>query len=467
MALILGMVSASSVRAQRTFGFGSQSCTHAACGDGLVAIPVDAHTHIGPPDGYVPGLPREATFLVNYNGFSSEAISAFNYAVDIWAAVIASSVTIRIDATWEALASGALAQASPTNLQENFPNAPLSDTFYAVALANALAGDDLSEQSDIICSFNSGANWYFGTDGNTPSGSYDFVTAVLHEIAHGLGFIGSAYYTNGFGFIGTANTPYPYDYFTETADSVALLSLPNGSQTLGSALTSNGIYWNGANGVAGLGGSRPRIYAPANYVVGASYSHLNESTYAAGSINSLMTPGLNTAESNHNPGPALLGMFEDIGWGIGSCEMLEVVVGGQGACNSETGAYSQTLVLTFQNPPDTGSIGVNGTEFSLSPSPMTIVLTGLPSDGLPVDLDIFFTTAPECSLFIPDAFTAPTPCNCLTDLSGNGLTEVQDVLLLLADFGCLNSCSGDVTGDGASNVEDVLTMLAAFGEPCP
>ena len=30
-----------------------------------------------------------------------------------------------------------------------------------------------------------------GTDGNTPLGKIDFVTVVLHEIGHGLGFTGS------------------------------------------------------------------------------------------------------------------------------------------------------------------------------------------------------------------------------------------------------------------------------------
>ncbi|HBP45466.1 MAG TPA: fibronectin, partial [Flavobacteriales bacterium] len=131
-----------------------------------------------------------------------------------------------------------------------------------------------------------------GIDGNTPLGTYDFVTAALHELAHGFGFIGSAYYTNGFGFLGTANIPYPYDHFTETQDSVALLDLPNGSQTLGAALTSDHVYWDGANGMEGVGGGRPRLYAPENYQVGSSYSHLNETSYAPGTPNSLMTPGL-------------------------------------------------------------------------------------------------------------------------------------------------------------------------------
>ena len=455
------------MQAQRICGLPSMRCMHEACGQGLEAIPVDANTFIAAPAWYTPDAPRDANIIANYNGFPSDAIIAFNHAVDIWSVLIASDVTIRIDATWEDLGSNALAQAAPTNLQENFDGAPFEDTYYAVALANALGGTDLSEQSDITCSFNSSANWYFGTDGATPSGTYDFVTAALHEIAHGLGFIGSAYYTNGFGFIGTANTPYPYDHFTETADSTTLLDLPNGSQTLGSALTSNAIYWNGSGGMEGVGGGRPRIYAPSLYSVGSSYSHLNESTYPAGTPNSLMTPGLNTAEANHDPGPALLGMFSDMGWNIGGCSITDVAIGEQSLCDPETDSYTQTLVITFQAPPTTGLINVNGSLFSLTPSPKTAVLTGLPSDGLPVDVTVSFTAEDACSFYVPAAFTAPEACYCLTDLSGNGLTEVQDVLLLLADFGCLSECPGDVTGDGATNVEDVLAVLSAFGGSCP
>lgn len=439
---------------------------HRGCDQGLEGIAVDAFTHIPPPAFYSPDAPRDANIIVNYNGFPEEAVAAFNHAVDIWSVLLTSNVTIRIDAAWEDLESGALAQAGPNNLHQNFTNAPFLDTFYPSALANALIDEDLSEQSDIACSFNSSVNWYLGTDGETPMGQYDFVTAALHEIGHGLGFIGSAYFINGFGFIGTANTPYAYDQFTETTDSIALLNLPNGSQTLGSVLTSDAIYWSGVQGMQGVGGSRPRLHAPANYQPGSSYSHLNESTYSAGSPNSLMTPGLNTAESNHNPGPAMLGMFEDMGWIIGGCLITEVTVGEQSVCDDQNDTYSQEVILAYQAPPSTGLISLNGGLYSLTESPKTILLNGLPSNGLSVDLEIFFTAEPDCQVLIPDAFFAPAACYCVTDLNGNGMVEVQDILLLLADFGCTENCAADVTGDGASNVQDVLAVLATFGESC-
>ena len=455
------------VTGQRLCGFDFECSAHAACEQGLVANDEDVFSYTPPPAVFHPNASRESNFIVTYVNFPDEAIIAFDYATDIWATLLNSEITIRIDASWGGLPSGTLAQAGPNTVHANFQGAPFSDTNYASALANALLEDDLSDQSDISCAFNSEANWYFGTDGQTPAGNYDLVTAVLHELSHGLGFIGSAFYASGIGFIGINGTPYAYDQFTETVDSIALLDLPNGSFTLGNALTSNQIYWNGVVGGEGVGGGRPRIHAPVNYQSGSSYSHLNESTYAAGSPNALMTPALNASESNHNPGPAVLGIFEDIGWVISGCQFLELIVGEQSACYESTGTFAQSIALTYQGQPQTGVINVNGSLYSLTASPNTINLTGLVTDGQPVDIEAYFTADPACNASFEDAFIAPSTCACLTDLSGNGVTEIQDLLILLADFGCITACNGDVTNDGASNVEDILALLSAFGIICP
>lgn len=59
------------------------------------------------------------------------------------------------------------------------------------------------------------------------------------------------------------------------------------------------------------------------------------------------------------------------------------------------------------------------------------------------------------------------PVGCAEDLNGNGMVEVSDVLILLADFGCEAECSvADINGDGMVSVADVLLLLAAFGEEC-
>ncbi len=53
----------------------------------------------------------------------------------------------------------------------------------------------------------------------------------------------------------------------------------------------------------------------ASFQIGSSYVHLDENTYPAGDLNSLMTPTLGFAEVIHTPGPITLGTLTDMGWG--------------------------------------------------------------------------------------------------------------------------------------------------------
>ena len=414
VVLALALFGGGAVRGQRVFGPAALQRMqegHAACGQGLVGVPVDAFTRIGPPANYDPEGPRSATIIVNYlNAPPASVVTSFNYAKDIWAATLNSAVTIRINVSWSPLSGGTLAQAGPTTIHQNFPGATFPSTYYAVALANSLAGTDLSPSNDLTCTFNSSANWYLGTDGYPPGGQYDFVTAALHEIGHGLGFIGSAYWSNGFGTLGTDGVPYIFDRFTETQAGVDLLDLANGSTALGTALVSNGVYWSGPEAVEEGSGTRPRLYAPSIYEPGSSYSHLNESSYPAGHVNALMTPALNSAEANHDPGPMLRAMFRDMGWSTSGCLISDVALGVQSPCHPGTNTFSQTLTVTFENPPASGVLVINGLSFSIGASPMTVTLTNLPTTGLPVDLDIHFSGDSDCSYTIPQAFTAPVSC---------------------------------------------------------
>jgi hypothetical protein len=231
---------------------------------------------------------------------------------------------------------------------------------------------------------------------------------------------------------------------------------------LGDALTANSLYWTGPEGSAGVGGGMPRLYAPGTYQPASSYSHLNESTYPFGSSNALMTPIINSAESNHNPGPAVLGMFEDMGWTTGECVISSVANGMQSPCNPATNMYSQQIIIAFAAAPTTGLLSVNGSLYALGASPHQITMTGLPADGLPVDLEIYFTNESSCIANIEAAFTAPE--SCCEFIRYESINPLTGEVAIRNAGGCTASTAG-YTIEDASGVFALETVDVSPGSP--
>jgi hypothetical protein len=259
---------------------------------------------------------QSAVFNVTYNGFSDQAKQAFQRAVDIWSGLISSPVPINVVANWTSLEPGVLGSAGPLGFYGNFPNAPRTNTFYPVGLANALAGTDLNGgTAEIRANFNSSFDaWYLGTDGNTPPNDYDLVTVVLHELGHGLGFFASMDGTGGVGSWGDQNIPVIFDRFIVNGANQRLIdAFPNPSTALGAQLVGDDLFFDGANAIAAAGGSKPKLYAPSPWEPGSSVSHLDLDTYD-GTAHALMRPALSNGSSIHNPGAITLGMFKDMGW---------------------------------------------------------------------------------------------------------------------------------------------------------
>ena len=274
------------------------------------------------PPGYLQTAPQLATINVTYVGnWDQNAKNAFEYAASIWETKIASSVPIEIQAEWTNLGPNILGGAGVNRLFANFTGAPMADTWYPVALANRIAGTDLDPADvDIAAVFNSAfSGWYFGTDGNPPANQIDFASVVMHEIGHGLGFFGSMEVDTGNGVCGGTGLgcwdsiyPYVYDRFTENGAGTPLLNFPNNSTQLADQLQSNDVFFDGANANAANGNAPVELYAPSTWERGSSYSHLAESFN--GTPNALMTYSIAPGEVQHDPGPVMLGMFQDMGW---------------------------------------------------------------------------------------------------------------------------------------------------------
>lgn len=289
----------------------------AAAGRTLRAGPAGPPSFVRPEPAPGGGVRRAAArFQVSYNGFPSAARTAFQRAVDLWAARIDSPVTITVSASFRPLGAGVLGSAGPGEFLRDFPGAPRRSTFYVEALANKLAGEQLDPfVPDIVASFNSSfSNFHYGS-GPAPSGKFDFTTIVLHELGHGLGFLGAGDVSGSSGTVRLAEFPVIYDRYTENGDGRGLLDgFPDGSAALARQLTGGRLFFDSPRVRSANRGYRARLYAPRSFDAGSSYSHLDETLYAKGDPNSLMTLFLSPGETIRKPGPITLAIFDTFGW---------------------------------------------------------------------------------------------------------------------------------------------------------
>ena len=262
-----------------------------------------------------------ATFIVNWPASLSDpnapARVAFQYAVDIWSFQIASEVPIVIDFDFAVLGGNTLGSAGPSTLLRNFSGAPQADTYYPIALANKLAGFDLRpELADIDASFDSATDWYYGTDGDTPGTQTDFVSVVLHELGHGLGFVGSADpdpNNPSQAILGQNGSAYIFDNYVTNNSNARPTDLASPSEALLTYLTSDQLFVDGPKTFTANGNANAKIYAPATFDDGSSYSHWDEATFN-GSVNALMTPQISDGEAVHDIGDITRAFFADMGW---------------------------------------------------------------------------------------------------------------------------------------------------------
>jgi hypothetical protein len=281
----------------------------------LYADDFESGTFIPPPEGFVYGEDRAVTFNVSYTGFTPEAQTAFQYAVDIWASLLTSSVVIDVDANFSSLEPGILGSAGPEGLFRDFVGAPLAGTWYPTALIGSLTGSDIEPGvADIGANFSNSFGFYFGTDGNPGPGEYDFVSVVLHELGHGLGFLSVTAIEDGLGYNLLGGFPYVYDHFVENGAGTSVLAFDDGTSTLATQLTSDDMFFDGPNSSAANGGNPVPLYSPATWNAGSSMSHLNDDDYPAGNPNSLMTHSIGPTEAIHSPGDIGLGIMQDMGW---------------------------------------------------------------------------------------------------------------------------------------------------------
>ena len=236
--------------------------------------------------------------------------NVYRYVADIWEKNLTSSVPITVSAGWEALTctsqSAVLGSAGAWNIWHDTPGTK-AGTWYAAALANKLAGVDLTAGTpddgsgygnvDIKTQFNVNLGqpgcldnrfFYLGFDGNAGS-NVNFVETLLHELGHGLGFSvisvntstgqrinaqGNAYVTNG-------GLPSVWEEFMfDNSQQKSWLTMSSAERKI-SAVTPFKLAWTGPNVVAGQGmlGQLPYLRVTANT---AAYSGIYDYNPAVG-----------------------------------------------------------------------------------------------------------------------------------------------------------------------------------------
>ncbi len=263
-----------------------------------------------------------------------QRLIAFQHATNIWASLITSPVEIRVEGNFDPLScsanSAVLGSAGPNTSHRNFAGAPVPGTWYVQALANSLFGGDLSPGSnDIGATFSStigtpgclqNSGWYYGLDASPPAGKIDFVTVLLHELGHGLGFLTLVNLNTGQKLNGFNDA-----YMRLLEDHSTGKSYPQmtDAERLAASTNTGNLHWTGFNVIAGSGsltaGRHPsghvQMYAPNPAQSGSSVSHYD----TALSPNELMEPSYT--------GPLrdvglTLELFADLGWNVSSVPLI-------------------------------------------------------------------------------------------------------------------------------------------------
>jgi uncharacterized repeat protein (TIGR01451 family) len=266
-----------------------------------------------------------------------QRLIAVRAAAAIWAERIQSPVQIRIDARFDPLpcnaSSAVLAETAPTTVHRDFLGANFAKTWYVQALANALAGRDLAPgKSDIRARFNSAVGttcaspiaWYYGLDGRPPGTKIDFVTIVLHEMAHGLGFLSLVNLKTGEKFMGRNDV---YMRWLENTRTGRRYPQMTNRERVRASQSGRALRWIGPEVVAastllidGVDPSgRVEMYAPRPQEPGSSVSHFSTSLFP----NQLLEPAY--FGPDHVP-DLELPLLRDLGWTQAGADLSIVVV---------------------------------------------------------------------------------------------------------------------------------------------
>lgn len=379
---------------------------------GLAALPAGAATLVINPtdsagEGFYDTTPWTPTGGNPATTLGDARLNVFKRAAVMWGRRINSSVTITVNASFDPLdcsaTSGTLGHAGSPYMYVALSATP--KVLYPRALRNAIRGGDVGDgEPDITAAFNSlvgtssclgGADFYYGYDHNLASGNYvaDLLGVVLHELAHGLGFL-SMVQSNGAGNTANGNEYFSiFDQFIYDESQGKFWSAMTDAQRAVSVLNNGNLVWNddsrGGRIKAGVtssyyplpltagvtSGGHLRLYAPTTWVTGSSISHWDKTA----TPNLLLEPVYNVDTYNHTDLTTCV--LYDLGWGGTRCPdranavplatSLTVATAADTAVAvtlSATDADGDALTYAIATQPTYGALSGSGTSYTYTPS---------------------------------------------------------------------------------------------------
>ena len=203
----------------------------------------------------------------------------FQFAADLWGSLLESDSEIVVQAAFRSLpcstGSALLASSGAVRALADFPGAAFAGTWYPPALANKLAGYDLTAgapdpgllaapfNDDVYLTLNvsldadpsclAGVGWYYGLD-NAAGAAVDLLNVMVHEMAHGLGFANFIDETTGEGPGGLPDVYSRYTFDTATGRHWHEMT---DAERVASARRAGQVVWDG-----------PHVTAQAPHVLG-------------------------------------------------------------------------------------------------------------------------------------------------------------------------------------------------------
>ena len=278
----------------------------------------------GPGEGLNDATPAAPIGGNSGTTIGQQRLNVFARAAEFWGARLVSSVPIRVEARFDPLSctanSGTLGSTGPIELFRDFAGAPVPNTYYPSALANALAGTDLDPaQDDMSATFNSEVgksgclstlHWYYGLDHNPPANSIDFLDTVIHEFAHGFGFLSTVDLSTGAKLNGFDDA---FIRDLEDHRTGKLYPAMTDAERVSASTATSNLHWVGTNVLAmkgiltaGVSGGHVQMFAPNQQQPGSSVSHWDTALFPDELMEPYDTPTVDprlTIES-----------MKDIGW---------------------------------------------------------------------------------------------------------------------------------------------------------